>query len=270
MAQTPRRAPRPLPFVLAATDHGSMIVNRLDYRMVDAARGYGVGFQLLNQAAFDPEEVGLALTLLGWRREFHGDGVVALDCGANIGVHTLEWARAMTGWGEVLAIEAQERIFYALAGNICLNNCFNARAIHAAVGDAEGSLPIPQPDYTRPASFGSLELRPGPAGVEDIGQRIDYGPAALRPVPAIRLDGLRLARADLIKLDVEGMELAALDGARDTLGRCRPWLLVEHIKTGPEPLAGWLAARGYRWWQAGLNLLAMPEGDPAAERIRMG
>jgi hypothetical protein len=27
--------------------------------------------------------------------------VVAIDCGANIGIHTIEWATAMTGWGSV-------------------------------------------------------------------------------------------------------------------------------------------------------------------------
>ena len=66
-----------------------------------------------------------------------------VDCGANIGVRTVEWAKGMTGWGTVVAIEAQERIYYALAGNITINNCFNAHAIHAAVGAQEGTLRSP-------------------------------------------------------------------------------------------------------------------------------
>ena len=65
----------------------------------------------------------------------------------------------MTGWGQVLAFEAQERIYYALAGNIAINNCFNARALHAAVTSEAGRMKIPAPDYLAPASFGSLELR---------------------------------------------------------------------------------------------------------------
>ena len=67
------------------------------------------------------------------RRQYFGDGVVLVDCGANIGVHTVECAVEMTGWGSVLAIAAQERLYYALAGNIALNNCFNARALDAPV-----------------------------------------------------------------------------------------------------------------------------------------
>ena len=120
--------PRKLGFVLAATDQGTLIVNRFDYKMVDETRGFGVGHMLLNTASYDANEVGAAQGLLILRRQYFGVGVTAIDCGANIGVFTVEWAKAMTGWGFVLAIEAQQRLFYALAGNIAINNCFNAQA----------------------------------------------------------------------------------------------------------------------------------------------
>jgi hypothetical protein len=83
---------RKIAFVLASSDHGTMIVNRFDYRMVDENRGFGVGFQLLEGSSFDPQEVNLALDLLTLRRKHFGDGVMAIDCGANIGVHAIEWA----------------------------------------------------------------------------------------------------------------------------------------------------------------------------------
>jgi hypothetical protein len=44
--------------------------------------------------------VALLKPLLVLRREHFKDGVVALDCGANIGVHAVEWGRLMLGWGE--------------------------------------------------------------------------------------------------------------------------------------------------------------------------
>src|SRR3954463_2817654 len=168
-----RNVGRKLAFVLAASNHGTMIVNRFDYRMVGADSGIGVGHQVLEAAAYDPVEIELALQLIETRHRFHGDGVIAIDCGANIGVHTIEWASAMTGWGSVIAIEAQERIYYALAGNIAINNCFNALAVHAAVSSEAGTLQIPNPDYFTPSSFGSLELQPRPSN-EFIGQPIDY------------------------------------------------------------------------------------------------
>src|SRR5258705_7906681 len=99
-----RNSSRKIAFVLASSDHGTVIVNRFDYRIVDKTKGYGVGFQILEKSAFDPEEVDLALSMLGLRRKYFGDGVVAIDCGANIGVHTIECAKKMTGWGSVIAI----------------------------------------------------------------------------------------------------------------------------------------------------------------------
>ena len=160
---------RKLAFVLASSEHGTMIVNRFDYRMINETQGFGVGFQILKTAQFDPEEIKMALQLLNLRRTHHGDGIVAIDGGANIGVHTVEWAKAMTGWGSVLAVEAQERIYYALAGNIAINNCFNAIAMNAAISSESGTLEIPNPNYFLPSSFGSLELRQR-AGNEFIGQ----------------------------------------------------------------------------------------------------
>jgi hypothetical protein len=136
-----------------------MIVNRNDYHEITPEKGFGVGFQLLNHSAFDPKEVDLATGLLGLRRGNFGSGVVAIDGGANIGVHTVEWARHMHGWGRVISFEAQEYVFYALADNIALNNCWNASARWAALGEAEGFIDVPEPDYLRPGSFGSLELR---------------------------------------------------------------------------------------------------------------
>ena len=96
-----RNVGRKLALVLAASNHGTMITNRFDYRMSEPDAGTGVGYQLLEAGACDPVEVELALQLLDLRRRFHGDGVVAIDGGANIGVHTIEWATAMTGWGSV-------------------------------------------------------------------------------------------------------------------------------------------------------------------------
>ena len=255
-----RNVARKLAFVLASSNHGTMIVNRFDYRMTSPDTGYGVGYQILENAAYDAGEVALAVRLLELRREYHGDGVVAIDCGANIGVHAVEWAAAMTGWGCVLAIEAQERVYYALAGNIAINNCFNAVAIHAAVSSELGSMKIPNPNYMTASSFGSLELRQRD-GNEFIGQAIDYSADKTVNVQKMTIDTLNFPRVDLIKIDIEGMEMEALEGARQTIEKCRPIVLVEAIKAGRERLRSWLQERGYKVIEAGLNLLAIHTSD---------
>lgn len=260
--------PRPAPFVLVSSGHGSLIVNRNDFHMVDATRGYGVGLQIFETSYFDPQEVELVLGLLTLRRQTAGDGVVAIDGGANIGVHSIEWARHMHGWGEVIAVEAQERVFYALAGNIALNNCFNASAHHAALGAQAGSITIPRPNYLKPASFGSLELRQSQRN-EFIGQAIDYSAAGGQAVKMIAVDDLKLPRLDFLKLDIEGMELEALAGAMKSIAAHKPLMLIEIIKTDAAAVRRLLEQQGYRHHQIGINLVAVHTSDPCNALIKI-
>ncbi len=261
---TPTR--RPIAFILVSSNHGTLIVNRHDYRMINPKQGFGVGYQVLTTSSFDHDEVNFALALLLKRRTHFGDGVVALDCGANIGVHTLEWARLLHGWGTVLAFEAQERIYYALAGNVAINNCLNATATLAAVGAENGRIRIPVPNYLMPSSFGSLELRKRENN-EFIGQEIDYSDAGTTTVELITLDSLNLSRVDFIKLDIEGMELEALAGAADTIRRFRPQMMIETIKTDREKLLLLLQQMGYVIYPMGINVLAIHESDPTSKEL---
>ena len=261
-----RAAKRKIGFVLAASSHGPLIVNRFD-RHQSGEQLYGVGAQILEYSSFDPDEIDLVLQLLGYRRQYFGDGVIMIDCGANIGVHTVECAIAMTGWGSVLAFEAQERLFYALAGNVALNNCFNARVVHAAVGAQDGTMRVPVPDYLSPSSFGSLELKER-AEHEFIGQKIDYSVAGTQEIRCLRLDSLATARVDFIKLDVEGMEEEVLAGARELIAKYRPVLLVEWIKSKKAELTGTLEGFGYRVFEGGMNLLAVHPDDRTLGHIK--
>jgi Methyltransferase FkbM domain len=132
-------------------------------------------------------------------------------------------------------------------------------AIHAAVSSESGILTIPNPNYLIPASFGSLELRQG-ANNEFIGQAINYkeNTAEIRKVA---LDEFNLPRVDFIKLDVEGMELEALQGAEKTIKSSRPVLLVEKIKSNGEELHRWFSDRGYNLREVGINILAIHSDD---------
>jgi FkbM family methyltransferase len=259
---------RKIAFVLASSDHGMMIVNRFDYYMVDAERGFGVGFDVLNSSAFDRDGVELTVGLLRLRRQHFGDGVAAIDCGSNIGVFTVDWASTMPGWGNVIAIEAQERVYYALAGNIAINNCFNARAIFAAAADKTGTMKAPQLDHTRPASFGSVEIKQRQHS-EFAGQTLVYDAASTGEIPCITLDSLNLARVDLIKIDVEGMEMDVLAGSRSLIQTHRPAMVVEYIKSDANALRQWLEALDYQVLISGLNFVAIHRGDPSLANIRI-
>ncbi len=260
---------RDVAFVLASTDHGMMIVNRYDQCIVDPAKGgFGVGYELLNRAQYEPREVAIAMELLTLRHKHHGDGVKVVDCGANIGTHTVSWARHMNGWGDVIAIEPQERLFYALCGNITLNNCFNARAIHAAVASKAGKMRIPTPDYREYGSFGSLQLQFPDDGVEFIGQTVDYRPESKVSVETASIDSMGLQRLDFLKIDVEGMEMDVLAGARETLIRYHPIIDVEALKVDKNELKEALLGLGYVLFPFCKDILAVHSNDPTLKDVQ--
>lgn len=255
---------RPAPFVLVSTNHGTMVVNRNDYHMLEESAGIGVGHQLLNFQSFDQPEVDLALEILERRRAEYGDGVVAIDCGANIGVHTVEWARLMFSWGQVLAFEAQEKVYYALSANIILNNCLNVVAKNCAVGVECSQITIPAPNYFIPASYGSLELKGG-EGSEYIGQSIDD--MAVQVVDLISIDSLEMARLDFLKIDVEGMEVDVLAGAERTIRSCKPVMLIEIIKSNNDMIFDFLSKCGYLWLEIGNNIVCASENDRSLDGL---
>jgi FkbM family methyltransferase len=263
----PNNPPRKIAFVTVATDHGTLIVNRFDQHVVSETNAYGLGYQLLEASCYDASEVDLTLRLIDLRRQHYGDGAIAVDCGANIGVFTVEWAKHMSGWGAVLAFEAQERLYYALAGNIAINNCFNARAVHAAVASQLGTMKMPTPNYFAPGSFGSLELKQR-HGTEFIGQFIDYSEDKMVAVPTTTLDSYNFARVDLIKIDVEGMELDVLAGAGSCVASGRPILFIEAFKVDRDALRAWLERADYAVFEVGMNLLALHRADKCLPYVK--
>lgn len=256
--------PKKVNFILASTNHGSLIINRNDFFQVEGG-AYGVGHDLLNFSVFSPEEVQIGLALLKAAKEKNGDGVVAVDCGANIGVLTLEWANFMAQWGSVISIEAQEKVFYALAGNIALNNCLNVKALNAAAGAENKKIKIPELDHSMPATFGSFELKK--KSDEFIGQFVSYEEEKGVEVNQITIDSLNLARLDFLKIDVEGMELEVLEGAKNTISEKKPFLMIEFIKSNRTELENFLNLVNYKFTAVGKNLIASDFSDDSLEKI---
>jgi FkbM family methyltransferase len=246
-------------FVLAATDFGSMIVNRFDYNVAPNGGVYGVGHNLLETSSFDPPELNLIMQILCLQKQLRGDGVVMLDGGANVGAHALTAGRLMQGWGSVISIEAQERVFYALAGNVALNNLFNVQVRWNALAQTPGKIKIPVPDYLRPSSFGSLEMQYD-INSEYIGQKIDM--TKTQEVDAISIDSLNLDRLDFMKLDVEGMEEQVILGGKNTITKCLPILHIEQLKSDQQALHKLVESFGYKLYDIGPNTLCIPVSDP--------
>jgi FkbM family methyltransferase len=233
--------------VVVPTAYGAMIVHRLD----DAQ---GLNLFRGGRATGHAEIMLLAEAL----SNAPTDGRVIIDVGANFGTFSLALSRIVGVGGKVIAFEPQRIIFYMAAGTMALNSALNVHCINAAVGAAPGQIEVPQFDYFSPLSFGSVEF--GPSQREVLAQSRGHNPAQAEFVSVITIDSLGLDRLDLLKIDAEGMEMEVLDGAEQTIGRCRPIIYVEWLKVGEVLLRERLNGLGYsvRNHAATANFLAVP------------
>jgi len=162
-------------------------------------------------------------------------GDTVFDIGANIGTHAVPFAKAVAPAGRVYAFEPQRMTFQFLCANAALNNLDNLVGLNRAVGDRAGHVAVPVLDPAVPQNFGALRLGDSGGG---------------ETVPVDTIDGMAPQACRLIKIDVEGMEGAVLDGASQTIARHRPIIFVENNTVDGSPaILGKIAALDYRaWW----------------------
>lgn len=178
-----------------------------------------------------------------------GDGSVAVDVGAHIGVDTLKLAHTVGPHGRVVAVEPNPLTVSELRENIRASGASNVTVAPVALADVEGELTLFDARKTGNSGASSLSAR----NAGDVG--------ASYKVRARRLDDvvgeLGLARVDVVKADVEGAELLVLRGGVDTLSRFHPRLVLEvvprqleNMGASVQELETFLAAHGYarqRW-----------------------
>ena len=211
-------------------------------------------------------------------------GTVALDLGANIGAHTMHLARAVGPKGLVVAFEPTDYAFSKLTANIALNPTLAPRIKTcqlmlleneiASVPEAIcSSWPLKTEEGLHPGHFGKLM-----AAHSARGTTLDRAIAELLPGNP---------RISLIKMDVDGYECRLLRGAKQTLNKHRPLIVMEmspyvleEMQNSVEELVALLVECGYGLrdlsarrslplegralrsmipWGAGINVLAVPE-----------
>lgn len=147
-------------------------------------------------------DVGAASGLYSYHLSRHSDRVFAFEPNP-------EWI----GW-----------LFRAVPRNVSVFNV----ALSNNTGTAVLSIPPPSLESLK----GDLTLRCREAA--SIEKQFEGVPCDRISVATQRLDECGLQNIGFIKIDVEGHEMAVLEGAEETLQRCRPIILVEieqhHIK----------------------------------------
>lgn len=175
------------------------------------------------------ERVPYELEMLEDMRARVQPGGLVIDIGANIGNHTLFLA-AVAGF-RVEAFEPNPEPCTALRESIRQNGLAASVTLHeAGLGRRESMARF---GVRTPANLG--------------GQHLALGEGELR---VITLDSLRFATpAQVLKIDVEGMEIDVLEGSRELLRRDRPLIYVEcATEAHYRRVSRWLEALDYTYW----------------------
>jgi FkbM family methyltransferase len=140
-------------------------------------------------------------------------GDIAFDVGANIGCHALSLAKLVQPAGSVVAFEPIQWAFKKLTRNAALNpGLHNLRLEKLAVSSHSASSRT----ITFRASWPTFGCKPG---------------IFTDAVEVITIDDYmarsRLPHLDLVKIDVDGFEHKVIRGAKNTLERWAPALVME-------------------------------------------
>jgi FkbM family methyltransferase len=144
--------------------------------------------------------------------------MTVLDIGAHQGLYTLLASRCVRPSGHVFSFEPSPRERRALRLNLAMNFCSNVSVQPLALGSQETTADLYVVDEY---NTGYNSLRP-----PNVPQPTSAVPVRVRTLDNW-LSEKGIDRVDFIKLDVEGAELSVLKGARESLARTHPVLLVE-------------------------------------------
>lgn len=157
-------------------------------------------------------------------------GSTAIDCGANIGLHSLAMLFSQPDLGRLIAFEPNPEICSVLTENVQPHA--KIEVVNKGVSDKAGTMLAPSiAEWENPAGamlqnektwLGKLFSKPNPK----VYREETYHNGGYK-VEVVSLDSLGLRDVSFIKIDVEGHEMAVIDGAARMLEEQRPALIVE-------------------------------------------
>jgi FkbM family methyltransferase len=184
-------------------------------------------------------------------------GDTALDLGANIGSMTSLMAVRVGNQGKVIAFEPHPEAFDILKENVaCWESSLGPRVTiyPVALSNYNGEALLGIPDKSnRDSALGSI--------VTD-----KCRPATTIPVRTKRLDDLITGQIGVLKIDIEGHELMALEGATDLISRhqIRDIVFEEH-RCYPTPVTRFLEDYGYTLFNLGQTLVGLKVTPASSE-----
>jgi FkbM family methyltransferase len=233
------------------------IGNEFEKRTLALLRGDYNGQKIRQDGTYERHFTELAKTVVNQK-----DYVI--DMGANLGYHTLTLAKLVGNEGRVFAFEPQRITFQQLNCNVILNRLGNVYTFNAALGESESFAHIELADYYKVVE-GSFATNIGNTSINLTGDG--------DKIPVMTVDSLNLPRLNFIKIDIQGSELSALMGAKNTIMKYKPVMIVEieghqleKFKTTPKMLIKFIKKMGYRMFKIKneypVDHLCLPDGHP--------
>ncbi len=156
-------------------------------------------------------------------------GAHVIDIGSNIGNHTLFFAGVMQA-ARVVVIEPNPLAMAPLVGNIVINRLTGIVDLtHLGLGLSDMAADgFGMRRHDR--NLGATKMREGQGDLR-----------------VVRGDDLFSNESpDLIKIDVEGMEMKVLSGLEQTIARTRPTILIEVDDANATAFADWMTGHRYQ------------------------
>lgn len=231
------------PNAIVSSDYGPLIVS-LNDKVISRT--------IINSGYWAVADIELILKILEHLLEIKKK-IVIFDVGANIGTHSLAFAKKLGDRVFVRAFEAQRIVYNMLCGNMAINGISNVVCHNLVVGErAGGFMEFAIPDYNADNNFGALELIP-PKNSDMHDMKLS-GKDLVETVTLSSFEDI----VDFIKMDIEGMEDKAMAGAQELFERSRPICFIEIHKTDSNYIIEFLRARNYRIYILSMDLIAIP------------
>lgn len=150
-----------------------------------------------------------------------GPNDYVVDIGANIGIYTKILSKRVGNSGRVYCIEPIPLTYRYLIHNIDRLGLQNVLPFHCAVSDTKGMLALSIPKN----KFGLENHYRAQVSTTPVGPSSEI--YHIKSVTIDKLLSSNHRRVTFIKIDTEGHELPCIKGARETISRWKPALLIE-------------------------------------------
>lgn len=178
-------------------------------------------------------------------KKFVKPGSTVLDIGGHIGTHSLFLSKLVGDQGTVQVFEPQAKIFCELSINIYLNKCKNVKLNHLALGSEEKWIEMYIPAEAWTKRFDDDLINEGHGTV------LEHGSLNGDKSKMTRLDNFNFNNVSLMKIDVEGFEMAVLQGGIETIKRDKPVIFIEiFINSETDKKIKFIESLGYKIYKA--------------------